>query len=315
MATIEELIYQTLTTSTEMASKLAAYNTAPAVFEKQAPEDSSRGWSGDQYPRISYLAVFQEDPERKVSGSVTFEIYTTLDDETGPEAIEAELKQLLDGTFFETDIGTLATRWQRADPWDQIDGQVTGLTVVFDMLAFPRQPLPDEIPEDLESDTDENPEADTDESPEDLKPDPIAGLISWTKTLLGDEGAFFVDGNPQAQPVWKPTATKPAIYWRFVREELQQLTNAVAWFNATCACHVIAPSPADRIPYIRRITENLAFTGVIQLPDNSPLLFWNISADSTSDMLSVGQINISGRYGILRPTPVAEYKLNKVRFR
>lgn len=296
MATIEELIYQTLITSPELATKLATYNTAPAVFEKQAPEDSSRGW-GNQYPRITYLAVFQEDPERKVSGSVTFEIYTMLDDETGPEVIEAELKQLLDGTFFETDIGTLATRWQRADPWDQIDGQVTGLTVIFDLLAFPKQTMPTA-------------------GPEDLIPDPIAGLISWTKTLLGNDGAFFVDGNPQAQPVWKPTGIKPAIYWRFVREELQQLTNAVAWFNATCACHVIAPSPADRIPYIRRIAESLALAGLISLPDGSPLLFFgNINADSTSDMLSTGQLTISGRYGILRPTPVAEYKLNKVRFR
>lgn len=296
MATIEELIRQTLITDAEMAEKLVQYKNTPAVFEKQAPGDGNKDWHGTQYPRLTYLAVFQDDPERKVSGIVTIDIVTKLDDETGPEVVEEILKRLLDGTFYETNMGTLATRWQRSDLWDEVDEQVTGMTVILDILAFPKQTLPDD--------------------PGNPKPDPIAGLISWTRTLLNEEGAFFVNGNPQTQPVWKPTAVKPAIYWRFAREELYQLTNAVAWFNASCACHVMAPSPTDRIPYIRQITDALAAAGTITLPDDSPMLFFgNINADSNGDMLSVGQITVSGRYGVLRPTPIADYKLNNIEFK
>ncbi len=303
MATLEELLCQALAGDPAVAGNLAKYNLAPAIFEKQAPSDSSPGWGGkNQYPRIQYAVMYQDDPERKVSGMATFDILTLLEGQEGPEDIETGVKGVLDGSFFETsNLGTIAVRWQRSDAYDQInergstvDDRVAGMDVICDLMAFPGQTVTTEL----------NP-----------KPDPIAGLIAWTKTLLRNNGAFFIEGAPQAQPIWKPTSAKPAIYWRFVRQSVHQALQAVVWWNVTCACHVIAPQPADRIPYIRKITEAVAMAGTVPLPDGSyMLLTGSVAADSNNDPLSVGQITITGRYGVI---PVAEQAppLNTIKFK
>lgn len=44
---------------------LATYDDSPAIFNDQAPDDSDRGWEGNQYGRIIYGLNLKDDPERR----------------------------------------------------------------------------------------------------------------------------------------------------------------------------------------------------------------------------------------------------------
>ena len=280
---LEELLYQTLIQDVTITSKLAQFKGKPAVFEREAPADDNSGWgSAKQHPRIMYYVDIQEDVERKVSGQVYIDICIMLNATDGPDVVETALKNILDGVFFESTYGTVTLRWQKSNIYEVNDTLFTGMVVVFDLLAFPSMF------------TTAYPGMDS---------DPIYSLINWLRGIMGTDSAFFIDGTPQTESVWKPSKNKPAIYWRFINTKCTKVTNSVAWFTAQCACHIISPLPTDRLPYIQSICETLAKQDEIILGDGSPfILFSAIEGNSNADAISAGQITITGQYGVLRNT-------------
>jgi hypothetical protein len=289
MPNFEELIYQRLTQDQQLTSLLAKFKTLPAVFEMQAPSDADKGWSGKQYPRVNYSVDKQENPERKVSGTVVLDVLTTTDQEAGPEVVEARIKDLLSNNFFEPDSEpVIALVWNQTNAFQEDGGNdelVIGATITFDMLAFPVQTT--------------------------AEPDPISAFINWTTSKY--PGVHLFNTVPQPPYIWTPSASQPAIYWRLAGTKMEIQTNAVIWMNATIACHVFAPAPSDRLPWIKNITESLAMEERVYLGDMSPMFIRNISADSNRDPLREGQITITTRYGILRSKPSAE-PLNNVNY-
>lgn len=271
MPSLEELIYQTIRTDTIMAAELTTFSGGPAVFEIQAPVDMDKGWiKNQQYPRIVYSVDKQENPERKVNGTLVIDIAT----QGSIEVLEERARAILSNVFFEPTEGIMALVWNQTAAFDE-DDNVIGVTITFDMFAFPNQMT--------------------------TTPDPVNGMNTRTKTIWPN--AYLFD-NIQAL-VWSPTAERPAVYWRITSIRNEQATNSVTWLSVNIQGHIFAPNSTDRILLLRTITENLAIDDRVVLSDGSPLFVQSIAADSGKDPLRDGQISITGRYGILRTKPLA----------
>lgn len=263
---LEELLYQQLIGDATLAGLLGAFGSRPAVFEQYAPDDTAEGW-GTKYPRMEFTVVWQEDHERRVAGIVTVDIITeemTLD----PAAeIDGRLRTLLDGAAFQPDGGTVSLRWSRADPIEVPDTNYRGIQAMFDLIAWPAGLT--------------------------FSPDPVAALRSWT---IGRWPALQVD-----PATWSPSDEAPAVYWRLAGLQDADRNAAVAWFDGTLAGHVLAPSPQVRLEWIRRLAEGLVVDRIVTLDDGSPLFVQRIRADSEADPFRQGQVQVTGRFGVLVP--------------
>ncbi len=128
-------------------------------------------------------------------------------------------------------------------------------------------------------------------------PDPVTVLQSWTKATWPE-----VHTDPAT---WSPADTAPGIYWRLVRIAPVQITAAVNWVETQLAGHVLAPSPAVRLAWVRKLTEGLAKQRRLIMADGGPLELLKVSADSEADPMRRGQIQLTARFGVLQPTAQA----------
>lgn len=130
-----------------------------------------------------------------------------------------------------------------------------------------------------------------------FEPDPVAILQSWAKATWPE-----VHTDPGT---WSPADTAPGIYWRLVRIAPVQITAAVNWIEAQIAGHILAPSAAVRLHWIKRVAEAIAKQRWLTMQDGGLLEFWKVTADSEADPMRRGQIQLTARFGILQPTKEA----------
>lgn len=266
MPALEELLYQALTGDTTLAGLLATYGGKPAAFELLAPPDTDPGWGPEQTPRVEYTVARREDPERRVSGQVGVTVLDAGDSMAAVAAIEARLRALLDGATFRPDEGTVSLHWARADLFDQ-DPAYRGVELVFDLIAWPGGLT--------------------------FAPDPVQALRIWA---VAKWSALQVD-----PAVWLPTDASPALYWRLAAVEGVEMTSWGAWVTGRFHGHVLAPTPAVRLEWTRRIAEQLAISRRCPLGDGSSLYFQVASANSDADYVRQGQIRLTARFGVLDP--------------
>jgi len=129
-------------------------------------------------------------------------------------------------------------------------------------------------------------------------PDPVAALQDWTKKAW-----------PEAHTdpaTWSPADTAPGIYWRMVRLTPTEITAAVNWIEAQVNGHVLAPSAAVRLTWVRKVTEGLAKQRRFKMSDGGPLELLRIAADSEADPMRRGQIQLTVRFGVLQPAAAHE---------
>ncbi len=132
-----------------------------------------------------------------------------------------------------------------------------------------------------------------------FEPDPVAALKEWTITTWPE-----IHTDPAT---WDPMDTTPGIYWRLVQLlPAKEATAAVTWMDAQIAGHILAPSAAVRLHWIRSITEGLARERRVRLSDGSPLFFTRAAADSEADPMRKGQIRLTARFGVLQPKKPVE---------
>lgn len=123
-------------------------------------------------------------------------------------------------------------------------------------------------------------------------PDPVVALQNWTSERW-----------PEAHTdpaTWSPGDTAPGIYWRLVRLTTAQMTAAVNWMEAQINGHILAPSAAVRLAWIRKVTEGLAKQRRLKMSDGGPLELLRVVADSEADPMRRGQIQLVARYGVLQ---------------
>lgn len=129
-------------------------------------------------------------------------------------------------------------------------------------------------------------------------PDPVTALQNWTAETWPE-----VQTNPTT---WTPADITPGIYWRMVRLTPTEITAAVNWMEAQINGHILAPSAAVRLNWVRKVTEGLVKQRRLKMSDGGPLELLRVVADSEADPLRRGQIQLTVRFGVLQPRPKAE---------
>ena len=284
---IRRIINEQVSSDTQIAGMLAAYNGSPAFFYQKAPSDSRRGWGETRYPRADFNLDTRHDPERRTAGTLTVNIWCNTEcpaiDAVDPDrAIEQRMMELISGTFYTgADRTTICAEWERSDEFvyegssntrDNTPPEVYGITMIFELMEFPVQIS--------------------------TTPDPIQGLNAWIKTNFPLVTAIAYDEMP---PVWKPSEEAPAIYWRFDgTASISRQNYSVTWFAGTFAAHVITENVTERNKWIKALIERAQFEGEVILSDTSPMFISRITVQHSADPLRDGQIALTGQYGVLR---------------
>lgn len=271
---MESIIYTYLCEKFKEKDMLAQYNDVPAVFNTKVPDDVDDNWNnGSQYPRCVFELKMQADPERKISGRLYVDVMCENETESvQPEELESIVKSAVDGCFFSNKELTISAQWDSSDTFSEKDNKLSGITLVFDIMAYPVQYTE--------------------------SPDPILSTNLWLKTIYQKAYVIGEDGLPAT---WKPTDTAPALYCRLVNlgEGRMPSTAAVTWIGANIRINVMAPSEHIRSRITRQIVQLLTNATRIMLDDGSPMLLDHITANMGADPLREGQITIKSTYGVL----------------
>lgn len=277
---IDGLLKDQIRNDPDIAGMLTSYNSKPAFFYQKCPADTDRGWKKPCYPRIDYNVDMRYEPERKVSGVLSINVWCTSESKSMPEDIEKRLVDLISGTFYtNSNRATVCAIWNRSDAFDtgtsnkngNTAPEVFGVTLLFDLMEFPEQLTTD--------------------------PDPIQSLNAWTKTNFPGMTIINHDGMPA---VWKPTDENPAIYWRFEGTAItDNQMYAVNWYTGQFAAHVIADSVTERNRWTKAMAEVIQLEGEVVLTDGSPMFAKQIAIRHNADPLREGQFLLTGRYGVL----------------
>lgn len=282
-----------------LSSLLAQYNEKPAIFQQIVPDESDSGWSGEQYSRIAYDIVSQSSPDRKTAGTLMIDIVCS-EDSTPYEPIEAAIRRLVDGCFFDSDDGTIvAASWQRSDGFSTRGNSYAkndnhsayGVMITFDLMAFPSQEV--------------------------AGMDPCGCISTWTHDNF--QKARIITAGAVPEGAWKPTDDAPAIYWHLISTQqdpsmLKYDTWSVTWMQAVLQCHVFSESPQVRNDIIKQMAEQAYPETKIPFPDSSPLLVQRFQANSTRDALKTGQVTLTASYGLLRAPdtiPISNISINQ----
>lgn len=272
---MEELIYQYLCSCEELSRDLTTWADTPAIFQTKAPDDTDESWGdGSQYPRLIFDLNMQSDAERKISGQLMIDVMCEDEAESiQVEDIEATVKGVIDGCFFSNSDLTISAQWSSSNPFEQGDDDVIGTTLVFDVLAYPKQTTTD--------------------------PDPIAATNLWIKTLYQDANVI---GKDELPTTWKPTDESPAIYcslFRLAESPRLKSTYSVDWIGAELHIYVMAPSESVRATISKQIIQILTHATRIMLNDGSPMLIDKVTDNLSADPLRTGQIVVNATYGVL----------------
>lgn len=272
---MEDIIYKYLSEKFNTEdSPLATYLNAPAVFNTEAPADVDENWGNAQYPRIIFDLSQQADNERKISGQLFIDVMCENETESiQPEELESMVKEYVDGCFFSKPDLTISAKWNRSDAFAEKDSKLSGITVTFDVLAYPIQ--------------------------ETESPDPVLAVNLWLKTLYQNA---YVIGRDTLPEVWKPTDESPALYCRLsslAESGRMKSTAAVTWIGAVMRVNVMAPSEQIRSTMIKNSIQILQNATRLILNDGSPMLIDKINGNLAADSLREGQIQINATYGVL----------------
>lgn len=274
---IERTLYQHLQACIELEPFLASHSGRMAIFNQEAPDDMDNGWDATQYGRLVFAVDMTDDPERKVSGVLQVD-YMCEADKHDPNEVEPIIRPLMDGYFFKSTEGTIAAQWRSSSYFTTTTEKVIGVTLTYDLLAFPNQTT--------------------------IEPDPIALLNKWTSESL--EGVAVI-GYDELPDVWRPTEKSVAIYWRLGNIQKANWipdTYNCSWQTATIEGHIMAPDENTSILIARWVSSVLTVKKRLIFDDNAPLMVdRNIRVNPTLDMLRTGQITLEGTYGILTPPP------------
>jgi len=123
-------------------------------------------------------------------------------------------------------------------------------------------------------------------------PDPVATLQKWTKDTWPE-----VHTDPAT---WLPADVTPGIYWRMVRLVPVNMTAAINWMEAQINGHILVPSAAIRLNWVRKVTEGLTKQRRFKMSDGGPLELLRVMADSEADPMRRGQIQLTARFGVLQ---------------
>lgn len=279
-----KMIYQRLVTSEDLSELMAQYDSRPAVFYQHPATADDPKWSDPQYPRIDYIVDMQENPARNTSGIFMLNIWCDSENGPEPETIERTVRDLFHATFAQADDYPYCFAWVRSDTFTGTTDKeknihTIGVTVVFDIMAFPEQST--------------------------LYPDPIKAMNDWTKTILPNA---VVIGKDTFTGWLVPSEAKPVIYWRLAGQSIRSKHFTHTWLDVSLEGHVYARSADDRLHNLALLNTAAALLGHVPMEDTSPLFLRTFVCKPHLDYLSTGQIHADGNFGLLQPKSHLENK-------
>lgn len=286
----EELIYKHVIENDSIKNLLATYYGKPAFFYQEAPSDVDEGWEKEQFPRCDYTLELQADTERRLVGQLYVNIYVTDDCEHDLIDVQEHVIECLTNLFVsDKDQGTICLIWKSVDDFVMANEKpkAYGTTLSFDAMHFPSQFS--------------------------YTPDPVLGLCTFLKCFIPNAKIIGIDNIGET---WIASDDSPAIYVRETTKsiDVQSSNFYVDWFLESLRIHVISPDINARMKHIRKIVESLMVKLEFILDDQSPYLIEDIKFNSASDQLQAGQIDVSGKYGVL-PTKSDDDTMNKAEWR
>lgn len=274
---LDGLLKKQVRSCAHIAGMLASYGGKPAFFYQESPPDTDPLWDKSCYPRADYNVDISYNPERKSSGILQINIWCSAESIAMPEDIEKRFRELINGTFYSGTEKTVCAVWSRSDAFSFDKGsrtspEIFGVTMLFELMEFPVQSTTD--------------------------PDPVQGLNEWIKSRFPETAVIAHDRLPE---IWKPSDESPAVYWRFAGADTddKQSSYAVTWFIGHFAAHIIADSVTERNRWLKAITEDLQTAGEVILQDGSPMFINQLKISHNADSLRDGQLEVTGRYGVL----------------
>lgn len=271
---LKELIYKRFSSFPGLIKHLACYQSLPAVFSPEAPEDNQDGWDGStQYPRLVYIFDLQATEERHSAGTLSVSLLCQNTDGIMPEAIEPLVRDCLRDVILKPEGGTpYCFAWVRTDDFTMEKGSViVGSEIRFDILEYPSQETTD--------------------------PDPVMAVNKYIKELYP---GCMVMGHDRMEEITEATEERPVVYCRLVSADKSGETNTVAWMDCRIAVHILCPDSGTRLKMAAAIANRMSLDGEIIMLDHSPMFIRRLQANYKADWLKDGQIVVTGHYGLLR---------------
>lgn len=272
---LEELIHKRFVDSEELVSQLATFAGVPAVFSTEPPDDNQEGWGGQtQYPKIIYSFDLQANEERHSSGTLSVSLLCQNSADIMPEKIEPLVKDCLKDVLLKPEDGNpYCFAWARTDAFtiEEKTNLTVGSDIRFDILEYTPQETSD--------------------------PDPVMAVVHYVKRLYPEA---VVIGYDRLEEITETTAEQPVIYCRLESVEKSEETNTVAWMDGKVAIHVLCPDHGVRLKMSADIQNSISLDGEITMLDHSPMFVKRLQSNFKADYLKIGQIAVTGHYGLLR---------------
>ncbi len=271
---LEELIRKRLAGSEALVKHLAMFDSAPAIFSPEPPDENQEGWNGNtQYPAVIYHFDLQANEERHSAGALSISLLCQNTADIMPEAIEPLVRNCMRDVILTPEGGTpYCFAWARTDAFTLGEKGITiGSEIRFDILEYPSQETSD--------------------------PDPVMAANRYIKELYSE---CLIMGYDRMDEITEATAERPVIYCRLVSADKSEETNTVAWMDGRIAVHILCPDSKVRIKMVAAIANSMSLDGEIIMLDNSPMFIRRLQVNYKSDYLKDGQIFVTGHYGLLR---------------
>lgn len=271
---IEQALYEHLVSQASLLPYLAAYNDRPAIFNQEAPADTDYLWScGAQYGRIVFAVDIQGDPERTLGGILTVDIMCK-ENEQFPEEIEPIVRQLIHGYFFSNGTFVVAAQWKNTSYFTEPTNEVTGCTITFDLLGFPKRTT--------------------------FGPDVIDRLNEWCAAF---NNLHVINYDELPSTAWRPTDDESAIYWRCLPEKPARWipdTYQTVWRMTTVKGHIFSQDIATAEKVARTIIYKLYADKRLFRDGESPIMVnRNNDVDMGADPLRTGQLSVEATFGVI----------------
>ena len=275
--TLMDLIHKRLRENPAIRDSLTCFAGVPGVFTPEAPADTAKGWGmSSHYPRIVFAADLSANEERKCQGNMVLSIYAENTGEFDFNSAVSQVIECLCGVLLTPEgKNPYVLAWNRTDGFALEGTNIAGQELQFDILEYPSQETTD--------------------------PDPVDGVNAYLKELFPRSLVLWQDRFRETEEL---SGNCPVFYCRLetLREDAERSTFAVAWMDCRLSIHIFCTDSNLRRKYSSAVCQRLAIDGEICMLDNSPFLIWEVSQDQSPDYLRVGQVKVSGRFGILRQT-------------
>lgn len=271
---IEQALYEHLIAQESLTQYLTTYADTPAIFNQEAPADRDALWGdGPQYGRIVFAVDIQGDPERTMGGTLVVDIQCK-ENLQFPEVIEPIVRELIHGWFFSSGTFTVEAQWKNSSYFTEPTDEVTGCTVIFDLLAFPIMTTG--------------------------SPDVIARINEWTGAI---EGLHVINYDTLPSTAWIPDGTDSAVYWRLVTDAPAVWipdTFQTIWRTATIRCHIFSKDHATADTVARRLITQLYTDKRLMKDGESPIMVnQRNNVDTGADPLRTGQVTVEATYALI----------------